>query len=149
MILRFDVNYPEILNDLKTIFVEQNGALVPYLVEDLKFQKKNFAKAKLAGVNTEEAAKKIVRANIYLPDSFLPKLSKDEFYFHEIEGFEIIDENNNSIGTVKQIYDLPSNPIVEANVDGKEVLLPLKLMMSLDKENKKIQLEIPQGILDL
>lgn len=149
VILRFDVNYPQILNNLKTIFVDQKGTLVPYIVEDLKFQKKNFAKAKLKGVDTEEQAKKIVRADIYLPDSFLPKLSDDEFYFHELDGFEIFDELGTLVGTVNTVFDLPANPMIETTYEGKDVLIPLNLLIKVDKKLKQVHIEIPNGLLTL
>ena len=119
VILRIDVNYPEILAELKTIFIEKGDALVPYLIEDLSFQKQNFLKVKLQGIDTEDQAKAIVRSNIYLPDTFLPKLDKDEFYFHEIEGFDIYNENEELVGKVSTVYDLPSNPLVATVVNKK------------------------------
>lgn len=149
VILRIDVNYPEILANLQTIFIEQGDTLVPYLIEDLSFQKQNFLKAKLKGINNEDQAKAIVRCNIYLPDSFLPKLNKDEFYFHEIEGYEIYDQNNKLVGKVSTVYDLPSNPLVATMHNKKEVLLPLNLLIEVHKAEKKLILEIPEGIFDL
>lgn len=149
VIIRLDLNYPEILENLQAFFIEQNEALVPYQIEDITFQKNNFAKVKLAGIDTEEAAKNIVRANIYLPDEFLPKLDQDEFYHHEIIGYTVINEQNKNIGVVKQVYDLPANPLIEVNYKEKDVLLPLSLMESFNKKEEKIYMVIPNGLLDV
>ena len=49
----------------------------------------------------------------------------------------------------KEVYDLPNNPVAEILINGKEVLVPLNLMIELDKKNQKIYIEIPEGLVDL
>lgn len=149
VIVRFDLNYPKILNNLNTFFLEINGELVPYQIEELSFQKKNFAKVKLMGIDTEISAKKIVRSNIYLPDEFLPKLDKDEFYHHEIIGFSVFNQHNEKLGEINQVYDLPSNPLIELIINNKETLIPLSLMEQINKKEKEIKVIIPNGLLDV
>jgi 16S rRNA processing protein RimM len=149
VVAKFDVDTPTFYSDLKTFFIEHQGNLVPYFIDKIEIQNKGFARLKIKGIDTEEAAKKIVRAKIYLPDTMLPKLEEDEFYFHEIVDFTIIDENENEIGTVSEVYDLPGNPIIETVVDKKEVLIPLSLMIKTDKKLKKVWVTIPEGLLDI
>lgn len=149
VVAKFDVDTPTFYTDLKTIFIEHNNNLVPYFIEKIELQQQGFARLKFKGIDTEEEAKKIVRAKIYLPDTMLPKLEEDEFYFHEIIGFTIIDEDENEIGTVSQVYDLPGNPIIETFIDEKEVLIPLSLMIKTDKKLKKVWVSIPDGLLEI
>lgn len=149
VVIRLDLNYPEILSNLNAFFIERKGELVPYQIEEISFLKSNFARVKLAGINTEEEAKKIVRANIYLPDEFLPQLSEDEFYHHEIVGYKVIDQNDMEVGKITQVYDLPANPLVEIIYENREVLIPLSLMESFDKKEEKIFMIIPNGLLDV
>jgi 16S rRNA processing protein RimM len=149
VIVRFDLNYPEILNNLTAFFLEINGELVPHQIEELTFQKKNFAKVKLQGVNTEQEAKNIVRTKIYLPDEFLPKLNNDEFYHHEIIGYTVFDQNNVNLGIISQVFDLPANPLIEILINNKEVLIPLSLLEKLNKEKREIKVVIPNGLLDV
>ena len=96
-----------------------------------------------------EQAKKLLKCDLYLPDNLLPKLKEDEFYFHEIVGYTAFDEEGKEVGEVVEIYDLPNNPVAEILVEGKEVLVPLNLMIELDKKNKKLHIEIPDGLVDL
>ena len=149
VVAKFDVDTPTFYANLKTIFIEHNENLVPYFIENIEIQQQGFARLKIKGINTEEEAKKIVRLKIYLPDTMLPKLEEDEFYFHEIIDFTIIDENDKVIGVVSQVYDLPGNPIIETFIDKKEVLIPLSLMIETDKKQKKVWVNIPDGLLDI
>jgi 16S rRNA processing protein RimM len=149
VVARFDVDTPTFYSNLKAIFIEHNENLVPYFIEKIEIQQQGFARLKIKGINTEEEAKKIVRLKVYLPDTMLPKLEEDEFYFHEIIDYTIFDEEENEIGTVSQVYDLPGNPIIETIIDKKEVLIPLSLMLKTDKKEKKVWVTIPDGLLDI
>jgi len=149
IIARIDVNVPTLYTNLTTLFVEQKSSLIPFFIEKIEEQRNGFVKIKFKGINTQEAAKLIVRCNIYLPDELLPKLENDEFYFHETTGYKIIDQDQNEIGTINQIYDLPANPMIETIINGKEILIPLNLMLKIDKKGKTIFVDIPEGLLEI
>ena len=149
IVARFDVEVPNLFDNLNAIFLEEKGNLVPYFVEKLEPQLNGFVRIKFKGIDTQEQAKKILKCLLYLPDNLLPKLSEDEFYFHEIVGYTAFDEEDKEVGKITEVYDLPNNPVAEILIDGKEVLVPLNLMIELDKKNEKIFIEIPDGLIDL
>ncbi|MDB4088643.1 ribosome maturation factor RimM [Flavobacteriales bacterium] len=149
IVARFDVEVPNLFNNLNVIFIDEKGSLVPYFIEKIEPQLNSFVRIKFKGVDTQEHAKKLLRCDLYLPDNLLPKLKEDEFYYHEIVGFIAFDEDGKELGEIVEVYDLPNNPVVEILVEGKEVLVPLSLMIELDKKNKKLHIEFPDGLVDL
>ncbi|MDA9775925.1 ribosome maturation factor RimM [Flavobacteriales bacterium] len=149
ILARLDVEVPNLFDNLPAIFLEEKGNLVPYFVEKLDPQINGFVRIKFRGIDTQEQAKKILKCLLYLPDNLLPKLKEDEFYFHEIVGFTAFDEDDKEVGEIVEVYDLPNNPVAEILINGKEVLVPLNLMIELDKKNQKIYIEIPEGLVDL
>lgn len=149
IVARFDVEVPNLFDNLNALFIEEKGNLVPYFVDKVEPQLNNFVRIKFRGIDTQEQAKKLLKCDLFLPDTLLPKLSEDEFYFHEIVGFTAFDEDEKEVGEIVEVYDLPNNPVAEILIDGKEVLVPLNLMIELDKKNQKIYIEIPQGLIDL
>ncbi|MDA9066783.1 ribosome maturation factor RimM [Flavobacteriales bacterium] len=149
ILARLDVEVPNLFDNLPAIFLEEKGNLVPYFVEKLDPQINGFVRIKFRGIDTQEQAKKILKCLLYLPDNLLPKLKEDEFYFHEIFGFTAFDEDDKEVGEIVEVYDLPNNPVAEILINGKEVLVPLNLMIELDKKNQKIYIEIPEGLVDL
>lgn len=149
VIARFEVEVPHLFDNLPALFLEEKGNLVPYFVEKIEPQLNGFVRIKFKGIDTQEQAKKIVQCLLYLPDNLLPKLGEDEFYFHEIVGFTAYDEEDQELGKITEVYDLPNNPVAEILINGKEVLVPLNLMIELDKNNQKIYIEIPEGLVDL
>lgn len=149
IVARFDVEVPNLFDNLNALFIEEKGNLVPYFVDKVEPQLNNFVRIKFRGIDTQEQAKKLLKCELFLPDTLLPKLSEDEFYFHEIVGFTAFDEDEKEVGEIVEVYNLPNNPVAEILIDGKEVLVPLNLMIELDKKNQKIYIEIPQGLIDL
>lgn len=149
IVARFDVEVPNLFDNLSAIFIEEKGNLVPYFVEKAEPQLNNFVRIKFKGIDTQDQAKKLIKSQLYLPDNLLPKLGEDEFYFHEIVGFTAFDEEGKEVGEIVEIYDLPNNPVAEILIQGKEVLVPLNLMIELDKKNQIIHIEIPDGLVDL
>ncbi len=149
IVAKFNVEVPNLFDNLNAIFIDEKDSLVPYLVEKAEPQLNGFVRIKFKGIDTQEQAKKLLKCELYLPDNLLPKLAEDEFYFHEIVGFTAIDEDGKEVGEVVEIYDLPNNPVAEIMINGKEVLCPLNLMIELDKKNKILHIEIPEGLVDL
>lgn len=149
IVARFDVEVPNLFDNLNALFIEEKGNLVPYFVDKVEPQLNSFVRIKFRGIDTQDQAKKLLKCELFLPDNLLPKLSEDEFYFHEIVGFTAFDEEDKEVGKIVEVYDLPNNPVAEILIDGKEVLAPLNLMIELDKKNQKIYIEIPGGLVDL
>jgi len=147
--LFLDVTNPEEYTSLDSVFIEINGQLTPFFVEDFQVRPKGFATVKLEGVDTEEDAKGIIRKNLYLPLTELPELSGKNFYDHEVVGFLVTDVNFGPVGTLQQIIDLPVNPLIQVDANGKEVLIPFvkDLVQSVDREQKILTVKAPEGLI--
>ena len=73
-------------------------------------------------------------------------------FFHEIKNFLVINaENKSIIGTIINVIDHPGNTLLEVDVKGIEVLIPLNetTFDHIDKSNKQISIHLPEGLLDL
>lgn len=146
-----DVTNPEEYQKLESVFIEINGLLTPFFITSYQLKSKGFATVKLEGVDSENAAKSILRKNLYLPSNTLPELSGTHFYDHEVVGFDLIDQSQGLVGKIVQIMDLPVNPLIQVDANGKEVLIPLvkDLVQEVDRKNKKLIVKTPEGLLAL
>lgn len=79
---------------------------------------------KFEDIDTEEDAEDLIGAELYLPLSFLPELDEDQFYFHEIIGFEVIDASHGNIGEVISVNDTTAQPLFEIKMETKKFLSP-------------------------
>ena len=89
--------------------------------------------------------------SVFLPLSSLKKLGKGKFYFHEIIGYEVIDESKGNIGSVAEVLEMPSDPVLSVMLNEKEILIPIRdeIILKVDKKQKQIKINAPDGLIDL
>lgn len=63
----------------------------------------------------------------------------------------MIDKNFGKIGILKDVYDHTPQHIFVIDHQGKDVLVPINdnLIEKMDKSNKTIFLDLPDGLIDL
>ena len=88
---------------------------------------------------------------LYLPLNQLPKLKGNKFYYHEIIGFTLLNQNKKKIGIVLRVNEVNPQPLIEVQSSGKNKLIPLhkNLVIKLDRRKKIIILDIPDGLIEL
>lgn len=146
-----DATNPYEYSKLESVFVEINNALVPFFIDSISINDKGFAKIKFEGVDTEEEAKALVKKQLFLPLSILPKLDGNHFYYHEIEGFKVHDQKKGIVGNVIRVLEVNNNPLIEIDANGKEVLIPLQdeFLIKVDREKETLEVNCPDGLIDL
>lgn len=150
LVCYFDVDDPFYYENLDSVLIELDSGLVPYLIESLRLNNNN-AYIKLQDVKAEDSLL-LLKKELYLPLQRLPKLKGNKFYFHEVIGFEVIDELKGNIGKIDKIMDYPAQPILQIiNTGGKEILIPIAddIVLDVDRKNKQIIIKSPDGLIDL
>ena len=149
VIMFLDVDCPEDYVELDSAFVEVKGNLVPYFFK-LENINGNKAVATFEDLTPEEA-QALVGHELYLPLDLLPKLTGNQFYFHEVIGFNVIDDEHGDIGTIKSIIEYPAQPLFQIMKDEAEILIPMidPVIKEVDRENKRIFISAPTGLIDL
>jgi 16S rRNA processing protein RimM len=92
-----------------------------------------------------------MKCHLYLPLNLLPKLEGTKFYFHEVIGFQLHDENFGPVGVVKGINDSTAQALFEVDRDGTEILIPMNddFIKSLDRSAQTITVNTPPGLIEL
>ncbi|WP_306643496.1 ribosome maturation factor RimM [Sanyastnella coralliicola] len=148
--LFLDVDDPSAYRGLDGIFLDMNGQLVPFFTHRFEL-KGNSAVVHFEGVDSEEAAQALVNKQAWLPLDLLPKLEGKQFYFHEVIGFTIVDQNFGEVGKIDAITDHSTNPLFIVIRDGKEILLPMtdQFLVEVNREKEEIVLNTPEGLIDI
>lgn len=136
---------------MESVFVETPTGLIPFFIENCQLHKSRLLRIKFEGVDTESDAEQLLKCELYLPLDILPKLTGKQFYYHEVTGFEVIDGQKGTIGTIKQINDMGPQPLFVIDHQGTEILVPLHddLIKKIDRKNTTIHMQLPEGLLDL
>ncbi len=146
----FDVDDCERYLDLTSVFIETDGEMLPYMIENLQYRGNNQFVVKLQDVDMDNV-REFVQTDLYLPLSSLPKLTGNRFYFHEVIGFQVIDDRLGVIGTCKDFMELANNPLMQVDHDGAEILIPAssQFVTKVDRDNKVLHVSTPDGLVDL
>lgn len=146
-----DVDYPEDYEGLEHLFIEQKGRLVPFFLEHFVIQPGGKALAKFEELDSIEQVEILVGSEAYLPLSELPELEEGQYYYHDLIGFEVIDETLGLIGPIQIVYDLETQDLLGVTHQGKEVLIPIQdgIITKVDKAAKKVFCQLPEGLLDI
>ncbi|MFY0599609.1 MAG: 16S rRNA processing protein RimM [Cyclobacteriaceae bacterium] len=149
MIANLDVDYPEEYKNLESVFIDQNGKLVPFFLESISVQSSR-AYVAFEDIENVDEASTLVGMSLYLPLDELPKLSDGKYYFHQLVGLTLMD-GQDVVGPVNQIYDLPNNRLLGVDYKGTEVLIPLSegIIQKVDVKGKEISAQLPDGLLDV
>jgi 16S rRNA processing protein RimM len=145
-----DADFPEAYKELESVFIEQDKQLVPFFITSLKLSG-NKAILSLEESTSIETAQKLKGAKLYLPLDFLPELGPDQFYFHEIIGYEISDPKLGLLGKITTVYDAGPQDLIAFIHMGKEVLLPVNkdTIIKVEKAAQVLHVSIPEGLLDI
>jgi 16S rRNA processing protein RimM len=146
-----DTDEPGLYENLESVFVEINKHLVPFFIISSSLHKNDFLRIRFEDINSEEDADRIMGCALYLPLSALPKLEGNRFYFHEIIGFTAEDQRLGDIGIITGINDNSAQALFEIKKGDTEILVPMidDFIVKVDRENKKIVLNTPEGLVDL
>jgi 16S rRNA processing protein RimM len=146
----FDVDFPENYKKLESVFVDVNNRLIPFFIEQITIAK-NKAIIKFEDVDSAVQALELQSSTLYLPVDSLPPLTEDQFYFHEVIGFRVIDSNLGELGTIETFYNLPHQDLLAMSYKEKEVLIPVndQIVKSVKRENKQLIVELPEGLLQV
>jgi 16S rRNA processing protein RimM len=147
----FDVDYPEDYKELESVFLQLNGKLVPFFIQALDLQPNGRIIIKFEDVESITEAEKLKNVALYLPLDQLPELDEDQFYFHEVIGFTVIDEVLGELGKIREIYEMPHQDLMAMDYQGVEVLIPVQdeLIMRADKAGQKLYVKLPEGLVEI
>lgn len=148
LVLFFDVDNIYEYEGLEYVYIEINNRLVKYNIETFRLHG-NKVVVTFEDLSPEEA-NVLVGKELYLPLSFLPELEGNQFYFHEVIGFEVIDKEKGNIGKIKEFIDTNQTIMIIENGE-KEILIPVvdEVIDRLDRDAKTMYITAPDGLIDI
>lgn len=102
-------------------------------------------------IGDREAAGMLLGAELLMEREELRPLGEDEYFLHELVGLEVVDAERGSIGPIVDVYDTAGQVLAAVRFEGRELLFPLRreMVRSVDMESRRIDVELPAGLLEL
>lgn len=148
--VRIDADDPSAYSDIKYFLLEINKKLIPFFITSFSLNRDKVYLT-LQDVSTIEQANELTGKEVFLPLEFLPILSGNKFYFHEVPGFLLVDESFGELGKIEAVLEYPNQAIFQVFKNKKEILIPIQdqVIKKVDRKTKTITIKAPEGLIDL
>lgn len=133
------------------LLITRGNQLIREVVVQSYRNHKNFLLVKFEGIDSVEEAEKLKNLQIKIDLDEVGGLEENEFYFHQIIGCEVFDENDKNLGEIIDILTPGANDVwVIKGENGKEILIPYieDVVKKIDITNKKVNIEVMEGLID-
>lgn len=148
MVMEIHTDFPDRLKPACRVYI--GAAHAPMTIAGSRYHNEGLI-IKLDGIDTPEAAGRFRNQLVYVTAADRPPLPEGMYYHHELIGFEIVDEMDHIVGTLKEIIQTGANDVyVVARDDSKEVLLPVipSVVLGLEFAQRRIRVHLIPGLLD-
>ncbi|MDN5574437.1 MAG: ribosome maturation factor RimM [Pediococcus sp.] len=101
------------------------------------------------GFDSINDVEKYKRFDLKVSEDDRKKLGSDEFYYDDIIGLKVYDENDHLLGTVSEILSPGANDVwVVKRVDKDDLLLPYihQVIKKVDLDNQRVTVELLEGL---
>lgn len=150
VLIKLDTDYPEEYLEMESVFVQLEQDLVPFFIDAARWHNGTL-RVKFEGVDTEQAATALVGKSLFRPLDELPELAEDEYYYHELIGFKVIDSSFGLVGELVGVNDDAAQAIFVIDRSGIEILIPAvdPIIDQINKQTQEIKITAPKGLIDL
>lgn len=104
------------------------------------------------GVDDVDSARALQGGELFVPIEQAHPAPEGFFYEHEIRGFSCEDAGGRVLGIASGLEGTPAGPMLSVDVGpGREALVPFvhPIVVSVDRESRRIVLDPPEGLLEL
>ena len=133
------------------LLITRGNQLIREVVVQSYRNHKNFLLVRFEGIDSVEEAEKLKNLQIKIDSDEVGELEENEFYFHQIIGCEVFDENDKNLGEIIDILTPGANDVwVIKGENGKEILIPYieDVVKKIDITSKKVNIEVMEGLID-
>ena len=102
-------------------------------------------------IHTRNEAEALKGYTLLIPEKDLPPLEAGQFYYYEILGFTVHDEQHGELGEVADIIEGGLQDLIVMRYQNKEVLIPAvdEVLLGIDREKKQVNTKLPEGLLEM
>lgn len=136
------------IKSLKEVFVRQGQQKAnPMKVKDIKLGKKHLL-LRLEGVDDIETAKEMAGCHVLIQSDKLEQLPEGEYYWKDIQGLEVEDEDGKILGRIVKIFPTGGNDVYVCAGREREILLPAiaDVVRKVDIEKGIMVVKLPEGL---
>jgi 16S rRNA processing protein RimM len=138
------------LKGLKTIFLEdRKDEMLPWFVENTRIKSPEEIFLKIEGVDSKEAARKLVQKEVWLPEADFGQFAGASAPI-SLVGFRL-RQGTEDLGEILEVIEQPHQVLCRIDLGGKEALIPIHegTLQKVDRKRREVHVVLPDGLLDV
>ena len=150
LILQHSLGKRTSLKGLEAIFLEEKkDSFIPYFIQSSKIRSETETILKLEGIDIMEVARKLTPKEVWITEEDFNKYAAKAAPI-ALLGYHLID-GETDLGEIIEVIEQPHQVLCTIIYKGNEALIPVHeaSLIKIDKKNKKVFVEIPDGLLDI
>ncbi len=143
-------DYPEVFEEIGAVYIKKRAEEEKLTIKNVKYQKNNII-VKFAEIDSIEVAEKYKNAVLVADRDALGELPEGVYYIADLIDCTVFEEDGKEIGCLVDVFSTGSNDVYDIKREGKKnLLVPIidGVLKTVDVENKKITIKIPEGLED-
>ncbi len=134
---------------LETVEIFRGNETRKLTIEKVWYHK-NFVVIKFEEIETMNDAEKIKDFLVRIDRKDAVPLDEDEYFITDLIGVKVITDENETLGTIKDVIVTGANDVYVVKTDGKDVLLPAikQCILNVDMEKREMLIHLMKGLID-
>ncbi len=132
----------------KVYLIDSKGLLVQHEAVRSSQHKQNVL-LRLSGLENLSAVEPLVGSSVWMAKADLPELDDEQYYWSDLEGLEVIDQQQGVIGRVVGMFATSAHDILEVDGLAGEVLIPAiePFLVQVDRDKSQLHVNLPEGLI--
>jgi 16S rRNA processing protein RimM len=133
---------------LKFIYIEQSsGQKNRFGLRKIDLSGKTLF-VELEGIPDVKSAQALVGCKVFLPEDMLEELSEGEYYWRDIIGINVYNEDDKYIGQIESVFSTGSNDVYVCRGEEREILLPAiaEVIRKIDINRRVMTVRLLEGL---
>lgn len=133
----------------RTVYLKDSQGLLAQYEAVRSTQHKQNILLRLSGLDNLYAVESLVGSSVWMAKTDLPELDDEQFYWSDLEGLEVIDQQQGVIGHVVGMFATSAHDILEVDGPAGEILIPAiePFLVQLDRDKGQLYVNLPEGLI--
>ncbi|MBW2690441.1 MAG: 16S rRNA processing protein RimM [Deltaproteobacteria bacterium] len=133
----------------RTVYLKDSQGLLAQHEAVRSTQHKQNILLRLSGLDNLYAVESLVGSSVWMTKTDLPELDDEQFYWSDLEGLEVIDQQQGVIGHVVGMFATSAHDILEVDGPAGEILIPAiePFLVQLDRGKEQLHVNLPEGLI--
>ncbi|NOT61840.1 MAG: 16S rRNA processing protein RimM [Acidobacteria bacterium] len=144
-------DYPERFAERRQVWLGKTAAAARLIELEKARIHQHRVILKFKGCDTRNDAELLREQQVMIEREALVELPANEFFHFDLIGCAIVTREGETLGTVSDVQDFGAAPLLVTTINEREVMIPLadSICVEVDTAQKRILVELPEGLLDL